>query len=230
VEIIPVIDVIRGKVVHASGGDRSYYLPLKSILTTSDKPIQVIKDILTYYPFTTFYIADLDAIVDGDINDNLYRHLAEHFPQLSIWLDAGIRIKDTWQKLIKYANIYPVIGSETLQDISWLQDDSVRKKSMISLDFKRGEFLGDKRLLSQTASWTKQVIAMNLDCIGSSCGPDIALFERLKKLSGNEIIAAGGVRDVNDLKQLNQHCIERVLVASALHNGKLTKDHFSRFN
>ena len=226
-EIIPVIDVMRGKVVHASAGNRSHYSSLKSILTTSDHPIQVIKDVLAYHPFSKVYIADLDAIVDDKINEDLYCQLAEKFPQISIWLDAGIRTKERWLRLVTFSNFFPVLGSETLRDIYWLQDPFVRKRSIMSLDFKLGQFLGDKALLSQPDYWTEYIIAMNLDCIGSSVGPDIALLETLKNSTSSEVIAAGGVRDRDDLRRLDLHGIERVLVASALHNGKLTKDCFS---
>ena len=61
-QIIPVIDVMGGIVVHASGGDRAHYQPLKSILTSSCDPFEVITDLLAWHDFKKVYIADLDAI------------------------------------------------------------------------------------------------------------------------------------------------------------------------
>ncbi|MDQ7072331.1 MAG: hypothetical protein Q9N32_00570 [Gammaproteobacteria bacterium] len=39
-EIIPVIDIMGGKVVQAGGGDRNSYSLLKSVLTDSIEPVE----------------------------------------------------------------------------------------------------------------------------------------------------------------------------------------------
>ncbi|NOQ93720.1 MAG: hypothetical protein GQ547_03685, partial [Methylophaga sp.] len=145
------------------------------------------------------------------------------FPQTTFYLDAGIADKDSWQELAIYPNIYPVIGSETLLDILWLSDLAVQAKSILSLDFKHGKFLGNSQLLISPDLWTKQLIAMNLDCIGSQRGPDMQLLADLKSRSTSGIIAAGGVRNEQDLISLQQRGVEQVLIASALHDGRINK-------
>ncbi|MDC9725292.1 MAG: HisA/HisF-related TIM barrel protein [Gammaproteobacteria bacterium] len=222
-EIIPVIDVMGEKVVHASGDERSDYPLLTSVLTQSHQPLEVVKDLLAYYPFLTIYIADLDAIMLGERNNDLYNELSQTFPEINFYLDAGVTDRSSWQSLAVNSNIYPVIGSETLVDISCLHDSEVKKNSILSLDFKRGEFLGDKNLLTSPNLWPEQLIAMNLDCIGAQLGPDLVLLEALKNTSNRDIIAAGGVRSKQDLMLLKQKGIERVLIASALHDGRVDK-------
>jgi len=224
VEIIPVIDVMGGKVVHARGGNRADYPLLTSTITMSHQPRQVIKDVINYYPFSTIYIADLDAIVGGKIDDAFYADLSDSFPEIEFWLDAGIKSQPDYLALAEHPNISPVIGSETLNDISWLKDSGVQKKSILSLDFKQGSFLGNESLLSHPESWPDRVIAMNLDCIGSKHGPDMKLLAKLKSQSSNEVIASGGVSSEQDLILLQTQGIERVLVASALHDGRLSKN------
>jgi len=223
VEIIPVIDVMGGKLVHARGGKRADYLPLTSLLTECDAPIEVIKDLLAYHPFSTFYIADLDAIMSNQRDGDLYSDLSNIFPNTVFYLDAGISDMESWQALAIYPNIYPVIGSETLLDILWLSDLAVRTKSILSLDFQYGKFLGDVLLLSSPNLWPERVIAMNLDCVGSQRGPDLHLLADLKTMSTSSIIAAGGVRNEQDLMELQQRGTEQVLIASALHDGRINK-------
>jgi len=223
VEIIPVIDVMGGKVVHAGGGERTEYPLLKSTLTTSHDPIEVIMDLLAYYPFTTFYIADLDAIMSGIRDDKLYSKISQAYPQINFYLDAGVANKLSWQSLMVNKNVYSVIGTETLIETSWLSDAEVQEKSILSLDFKQGVFLGDDQLLNSSDLWPKQIIAMNLDYIGSQLGPDLTLLADLKGQSSNNIIAAGGVRSKQDLMALQQQGIKQVLVASALHDGRVNK-------
>jgi len=224
VEIIPVIDVLGGKVVHARGGIRSQYPLLQSILTSHCQPLQVIADILAWHSFSTIYIADLDAILDQKQNTALYQHLAERFPQLTFFLDAGIDSKLRWQYFVDYPNIKPVIGSETLSDIYWLAEPDVRQKSILSLDFQHGLFLGNQQLLQQPDLWAENIIAMNIDHVGAQSGPDFELLSNLQKQALNsEVIAAGGVRSEQDLQDLASQGIGRVLVASALHDGSIGK-------
>lgn len=229
-EIIPVIDVLGGKVVHARGGVRSQYPLLQSVLTSHYEPLQVIIDVLAWQPFSTIYIADLDAILEQQQNIALYKILAEHFPQVTFLLDAGIDSKLSWQYFLDYPNIKPVIGSETLVDIAWLSDPAIQQKSILSLDFQHGQFLGDQQLLQQPALWADNIIAMNIDHIGAQSGPDFELLASLQRQAINsQIIAAGGVRSEQDLIDLERQGIERVLIASALHDGRITKRNVEKF-
>lgn len=223
-EIIPVIDVMRGKVVHARGGVRSQYPLLQSVLTSHYEPLGVITDLLAWHPFLTIYIADLDAILNQQYNIALYEALAKNFPKVTFLLDARIDSKVSWDSFHCYPNIKPVIGSETLSDISWLNDPAVQQKSMLSLDFQHGYFLGDQALLQQVALWTENIIAMNIDHIGGLSGPDFELILMLQQQVGEgRIIAAGGVRAEQDLIDLQGQGIKQVLIASALHDGRITK-------
>jgi len=223
-EIIPVIDVMGGKVVHAKQGDRDNYALLQSCLTQSHDPIQVMRDMLAFHPFSIIYIADLDAIIHGELNPAFYHELTLSFPYLTIYLDAGIKTKADWQTLASYSTIHPVIGSESLFDPAWLLDSSVRKSSILSLDFRRGAFLGNELLLAEPRYWSEQLIVMNLDYIGAGSGPDLNLLSEIQLKTTGAVIAAGGVRGKADLNVLEQQGVVAVLIASALHDGRLTKD------
>jgi phosphoribosylformimino-5-aminoimidazole carboxamide ribotide isomerase len=230
VEIIPVIDVLGGKVVHAQGGVRAQYPLLQSVLTSYCEPLQVIIDFLAWHPFSTIYIADLDAILEQQHNTALYKNLVEDFPQVTFLLDAGIDSKQSWQHFLDYPNINPVIGSETIVDIGWLSDSGIQQKSILSLDFQHGQFLGNQQLLQQPEVWTENIIAMNIDHIGAHSGPDVELLASLQRQAINsQFIAAGGVRSEQDLIDLELQGIGRVLIASALHDGRITKRSVEKF-
>jgi len=230
-EIIPVIDVMGGKVVHARGGVRADYPLLTSVLTTSTQPLHVIADLLAWYDFSTIYLADLDAICDQKRDFDLYRAIVEQFPQLTVYLDAGVQTQQDWQQIASLSTVYPVIGSETVIESSWLKDEAVRQKSILSLDFKHDQFLGNKQILANPDDWSEKVIAMNLEHIASQQGPDLDLLTTLKmKAPQSQIIAAGGVRIEQDLITLAKQGIKQVLVASALHNGGLDKACVAKFS
>lgn len=219
--IIPVIDLMGGKVVHARGGRREQYQPLKSQLTSSVYPNAVIKQLLEWYPFIYLYVADLDAIETGRVNKPFYQQLHRLFPQLTIWLDAGISNMDDWQLWQDVPNILPVIGSESLHDITLLST-LAPSEYILSLDFKQGNLLGESRLLEQNDAWPAKVIVMSLDVVGSESGPDWTLLKEIQSRKPDvEVIAAGGIRGEQDLRELAESKITGALVASALHKGSL---------
>lgn len=223
-EIIPVIDIMGGKVVQAGGGDRNTYSLLKSVLTDSIEPVRVITDLLNWYPFNIVYIADLDAIERQADNFALYQTLVQLFPNVTFWLDAGIKSQMCWQKLCVYSTITPIIGSETLIGGKCLLANIGRDDGVLSLDFKNGEFLGEIEILQKPDLWTQRVIVMELDRVGEQAGPNINhLLELKQKGCNNQIIAAGGIRNKGDLVELADQGIKQVLVASALHNGSIVK-------
>lgn len=219
-KIIPVIDLLGGIVVRASGSDRHNYPPLTSMITQSVDPLQVVTDLLKIAPFSTIYIADLDAIFYQKPTWSLYQSLVAEFPDITFWLDAGIATVEQCNQVRDYGFI-PVIGSETLTDLAML--NNCGDSTVLSLDFQSGEFLGVPELLQQPQLWKSQVIAMNLDKVGRNSGVDGALLNQLvaKQIKG-ELVAAGGVRNQSDIEFLEQIGIDSVLVASALHDKKLS--------
>jgi phosphoribosylformimino-5-aminoimidazole carboxamide ribotide isomerase len=221
-EIIPVIDVLKGQVVQATGGSRLAYPPLKSQLTSHIDMIGVVADLLAFHPFQTCYIADLDAIMGGGFDPGVYQQLANHFPALTIWLDAGIKTLSDWQVVTKIRGVNAIIGSETLQDKSLLENQQVREHSILSLDCRAGELLGEAYLPARTY-WSDKVIVMSLDVIGAGGGPDIGLLTSLREPGEQEWVMAGGVRDADDLLMLYRQGVSGVLIASALHSGAIQK-------
>jgi len=223
-EIIPVIDIMGGKVVLASGGDRHLYRALQSVITRSSHPQHVVRDFLAWYPFDTLYIADLDAIENDGDNHALYRSLVADFPDVIFWIDAGIRDYEDWLKFKDYSTIYPILGSETLHDSEWLLGDEVRTRGVLSLDFKSGQHLGKQNLLEHPERWTEQVIVMDLDHVGERAGPNVDHLLALQKQAvHSQLIAAGGIRNKQDLMRLAERGIKHALVASALHDGSISQ-------
>ncbi|HIC47508.1 MAG TPA: nickel transporter [Methylophaga aminisulfidivorans] len=223
--IIPVIDIRDGIVVHAKGGDRANYQPLTSLLTSSVIPEDVIGDLLVWYPFQQLYIADLDAIEKGVHHPQRYKNILTAFPRLNIWLDAGIAEMQDYLCYSDTSRLFLVLGSETLKDISLLEKSGsdVEKQPILSLDKKSGQLLGHGAI-HESAYWTDRCIAMSLDNIGANQGPD---FEWLKLLmEAKQSVgwyAAGGVRSEEDLEELSEMGVAGALIASALHTGKIRK-------
>ncbi len=219
-EIIPVIDVMKGRVVQAKGGVRAAYQPLQSQLTQQTDTIAVVADLLAYAPFKTLYMADLDAIMGRPPAHDLYQALTAAFPQLMIYLDVGIKTVDDWHAIAGISGLQAVIGSETLQDKTLLSDELIRRQGILSLDYRAGNLLGSAHLPDR-ADWPEKTIVMSLDSVGANKGPNVDLLSSLRKRGERQWLMAGGVRDNKDIDMLREQGVAGVLVASALHSGKL---------
>ena len=229
-QIIPVIDVMGGIVVHAQGGARADYQPLESILTSSCDPIEVIKAFLAWHDFKKVYIADLDAICQHNFDTELYTTLRERFPDIEFWLDVGIRTRNDWKTIANIDGIRVVLASETLDDIDLMTEPLIQEQGILSLDYQHGDFLGNSDLIARAENWPKNVIVMNLDYVGSGLGPDYSLLAKVRDLAlDSRIVAAGGVRNEGDLATLAKQGIDATLVASALHKGNISTKVISDF-
>ncbi|HHH45023.1 MAG TPA: hypothetical protein ENK49_12870 [Gammaproteobacteria bacterium] len=221
--LIPVIDIARGHAVHARGGLRETYQPLQSILCHSSKPLDVMAGLLDLYAFTDVYIADLDAIQGRPVQSAVLRQLHQAFPAVQLWIDAGIRNVDQFRSLQQLVAATLVLGSETLTDVSVLEEAVVHETGVLSLDFRGRFLLGPATLPDTPALWPRRVIAMTLDRVGQNRGPDL---NRLRKLHNaapaTALYAAGGVRNRDDLNDVQLAGCAGVLLASALHDGRLT--------
>lgn len=221
--IIPVIDLMHGDVVHAKLGQRQNYQPIQSLLCDSSAATAVVNSFLELYPFTRLYIADLDAITgQGHHQDTIAKIQALH-PGLEIWLDAGIRNTSAladWSSL----NVTHIIGSENIASPDDLNEISqmLHGNFVLSLDFKQTRFLGHPALLARTDLWPARLVAMTLSRVGSHSGVDTDCLQTVIKLAaGREVYAAGGVRNNDDIHLLQSLGLAGALVASALHNKNL---------
>lgn len=233
-QCVPVLDIRQGTVVHAVRGARDHYQPLQTPLAHSAEPAAVLAGLLAMHPFRFCYIADLDAIQSKGQNDHRIAMLATQHPMLEFWIDAsfGDRVAMPWYAAL--ANVRCVVGSESLHDLpAWFATRarcSGRGEPLLSLDHARGAPLGPADLGALPACWSSRVIAMNLDRVGSGEGPDTALLGQLRAVAPErQIIAAGGVRDARDLEALATSGVAAVLIATALHDGRLDSRSLARF-
>ncbi|MCB8838230.1 HisA/HisF-related TIM barrel protein [Aurantimonas sp. VKM B-3413] len=224
-QIIPVLDVKNGLVVRGVMGDRANYRPIETPLAPSADPVAVTKGLMTLADFSKVYIADLDAIEGGARNEQVIEALADAFPAMRFWVDAGVRSRAEAEAVRAMPGCVAVLGSESVTDAEVVAAFSGESDVVLSLDFRGETFLGPAELLSDASLWPSRVIAMTLAKVGSSAGPDLGRLRGIKTLAGDRaVFAAGGVRGPQDVAALSEAGIAGALVATALHDGRLTKD------
>ncbi len=222
VEVIPVLDLKGGAVVHARMGERSHYRAIETPLASTSRPIDVARGLLSIYPFATFYIADLDAIERKGDNDAALMLLKAEFPGLAFWVDNGVADLASAKRWLDTGLGDLVLGSETQNDDTLVRGLSGDGRVILSLDFRGEAFVGPTPLLRDADTWPGRVIAMTLARVGSEMGPDWDRLSAIKsRAAAKRVYAAGGVRNAADLAALERAGITGALVASCLHNGKL---------
>jgi phosphoribosylformimino-5-aminoimidazole carboxamide ribotide isomerase len=217
-EIIPVLDLKAGHVVHARQGQRDIYSPIVSRLSSTSDPSDVLAGLLQLHPFSKAYIADLDAIENKGEHAQIIGELARQHPKIEFWLDDGGTAPAA---VTAPGNIRRVTGSESMRDIGALRASGAA--AILSLDFRGVDFLGPPDLLDEPSLWPDCIIVMTLARVGSSDGPDLERLAMVRQHAGaRRLYAAGGVRDAADLEALRRAGATGVLVASALHDGRLS--------
>jgi HisA/HisF family protein len=229
--IIPVLDLKHGKVVRARAGDRSNYQPIVTPLSPTSEAVDVLRGLRGLAPFSTVYVADLDAITGAGGHGTVLRALAATTPDVEFWLDGGFATARAARSALP-AGITPVFGSESLASVDELvaANQLGAGKLVLSLDYRGGGFLGPIEIECRLELWPPRIILMTLDRVGTGAGPDFdALAALVQRAHGRAVFAAGGVRGEDDLARLRGIGVAGVLVATALHDGRLSTTAIARF-
>ena len=231
--IIPVIDLSDGLVVHAKKGERDKYQAIESTLTSQTTPKAILATYFKLYPFKNVYIADLDAIQNKGDNFQLIKEITSYYPNCEFWIDAGLYPINHHQLFSANDNIRLVIGSENdFSEDEFEKIISANPKLILSLDFSNSGLLKNNYLLELTDLWPKDVIILMLHRVGSNEGYDQECLKIIKRLTTkHKLYVAGGIRNISDIVLLEKEGFKGVLLATALHNGSITRgDLFEFFN
>lgn len=223
--VIPVLDLREGRVVRARRGERATYAPIETPLAKGSDPAAVAAGLLRAWPARLLYVADLDAIIDGTPPDlAALRAISAACPGTGLWVDAGFAWADSVEAFLAEGLGRPVIGTESQCDASLVT--ALGDRAVLSLDTRGGARLGPDSLHEDAALWPTQVIAMTLASVGTGAGPDLPALDAIRaRAPGRRIYAAGGVRGPEDLRALAAAGLAGALVASALHDGTLRREH-----
>jgi len=225
--LIPVIDLQAGQVVHAVRGERSRYRPMRSSLAAGSDPLILASALLQASGSCILYVADLDALQGHAPQAAVLAALLAAEPDCTLWLDAGFRDLSQACHLLEQlgdraARVQPVFGSESLASRSAAQAAlAARSHALLSLDRLGDCTLDAAGCWDDTSLWPQRVIAMTLDRVGAGTGPDLPAL-RQRAPQDTLFIGAGGIRDAADLQRAEEAGAHAWLVASALHDGVLS--------
>jgi phosphoribosylformimino-5-aminoimidazole carboxamide ribotide isomerase len=180
---------------------------------------------------TTLYVADLDAIAGAPVDTAT---LAALSTVAEPWVDAGAVSADGADALARAGVARNVIGTESLAAIgagAGVPDNG--PPSVLSVDLRDSRVISPRPELSARQPavaaplarelGVAEVLVIDLARVGSGCGPAVeAVAQLAEALPELAIYAGGGVRDDSDLRALESAGAAGALVATALHDGRVT--------
>jgi phosphoribosylformimino-5-aminoimidazole carboxamide ribotide isomerase len=226
--IVPVVDLKGGIVVHARRGQRAEYAPLRSPLVDGCEPVAVARALCAAAQAGTLYVADLDAIAGAPADTETLSALSA---LAELWVDAGATTRERAAALAGTSVTRNVVGTESLP--SGAMDDIDAPRRVLSVDLIDGRLISPRPELAgrepsaaaslATGLGVRELLVIDLLRVGSGSGPPLrAVADLAAALPGLEIYAGGGVRDDDDLRALESAGAAGALVATALHEGRVT--------
>ena len=240
--IIPVIDLMGDAVVHAVAGQRSLYRPVQSVLASQSTPDAIGRALSQTLQATSVYVADLDAIGGADPAWAAYRQIARC--GLNLWVDAGLSSPERAGEFSPGHSDASciervVVGLESIASPEALRH-AVRvignDRCIFSLDLRQCTPITESAAwsgygaveIAQTAveAGVRSMIVLDLARVGTGQGVGTLSLCRQLRARWPEIhlVAGGGVRSLADLLDLEESGCHAALVASSLHDGRLTRE------
>ena len=227
--IIPVLDLKGGVVVHARRGQRAQYAPLQSPLVEGCEPVAVARALCALCRARTLYVADLDALGGAPVNEAVLNALTSVGEP---WVDAGATTPARAAALQRAGVARNIVGTESL-GAGARPESSTGPSLVLSVDLRDGRLISpDPQLAGREpaaaaplarALNVRELLVIDLVRVGSGSGPPLdAVRELASALPGVAIYAGGGVRDDADLSALEAAGATGALVATALHDGRIT--------
>lgn len=242
-QIIPVLDLLRGHAVHARRGARSRYQPLESVLLPG-RPGDAVTLGRAYREMLgaeLCYVADLDAIQGWSPQHELLGQLADPVRSFGkgILVDAGIATPAAAEAALEAGASAVVVGLETMRtfaDLRRVVDAVGGTRVLFSLDMMDGlpirrrtgklareEAVGLEIAARAAETGVAAIIVLDLAAVGAESGPrNLDLMAGIKRVIGCPVFAGGGVRSRDDLHELAHAGCDAALVGTAIHAGAIS--------
>lgn len=231
-DIIPAIDLIDGKCVRLAQGDYAR----KTVY--HEQPLEVAKR-FEQAGIRRLHLVDLDGAKIGKTSQQKVLETIAANTSLIIDFGGGIKTDEDLRSVFDAGAHMAVAGSIAVKDpnlfYSWIRRYGA-DKFLPAADVRNGyitvsgwleetpvllnDFIGD--CLQQGL---RQLFCTDVSKDGLLQGPSLALYtEIIKTFPDLELIASGGVSNINDLWQLRDAGCRGVIVGKAIYENRITLD------
>lgn len=227
--IVPVMDLLDGKIVHAQAGEREKYEPIESSIAESADPFSVASAFQDF-GFSELYIADLNAISSNGNNLRVVDNLTSEF-SMEVMIDGGFRTAEETKPYLKRGASKIVLATESLKNLKEAKKACKYDQPVVaSIDMQDGEIIAknpqmrfhfSKAVQEFSETGISEILILNLDRVGTGKGPAVKIIEEALEWTDLPLLVGGGIRNVKDVHRLKEVGASGVLIATALHDGTI---------
>lgn len=225
--ILPAIDLRDGKCVRLYKGDfNKSEVVAESALDTAIS----FKEAGAQY----IHMVDLDGALKGEgVNYSIVSEIIEKV-NIPVELGGGIRDIETIDYLISIGLSRVILGTAALNNPSLVKEavNKYGEKIAVGIDAKDGYVAVDGWINVSKVNYidfavemekigVKTIIFTDISKDGTLQGPNLEQLGELKKNISCNIIASGGIKDIGDLKAINEMGLYGAITGKAIYSGNI---------
>jgi phosphoribosylformimino-5-aminoimidazole carboxamide ribotide isomerase len=228
---IPAIDLMSGEVVRLSRGEASQ----KTVY--SNDPVGFARQFFEAGA-RRLHVVDLDGAFRGQPeNLPIVQQIRKALPEMKIELGGGLRTRADVERVLGLGIDFAILGTSAVRNRALVAELAADygERLIVGIDAKNSKVavegwvetsdldaLDFARELERLGVGT--IIATDIATDGMLTGPATNFLVRLAEGCGVDLIASGGIRDVNDLvalKKLNRPNLIGAITGRAVYEGHL---------
>ena len=227
--IIPAIDIIDGKCVRLSKGDYD----TKKIY--NENPVEVAKE-FEDFGIQYLHLVDLDgAKAKKIINQKVIENIAKN-TNLIIDFGGGIRSEEDLQKAFDSGAKKVTLGSIAVVNpelcLTWLEKFGAEKLILgadcLDRKIKTSGWLENSEtdvvdfIKEYQKKGFREVVCTDISKDGMLQGPSTALYQEIIENSTIELIASGGISNIEDVQKIKKIGCAGTIIGKAIYEGRIS--------
>lgn len=225
--IIPAIDIINKQPVRLYQGDYNQKEVVGQSILELAKEFE--KEGAKF-----LHLVDLDGAKEGSlINQEVIIEVAKTL-SIPVEIGGGIRTMEAISFYLDNGLSRVILGTSAMEDEKLLSDalNKYGDKIAVGIDCKDGYVYGRGWLEASTlhyvdfaksleAKGVKTIIVTDISKDGTLSGPNLEMLKTLKENVNIDIVASGGIRDIGNIKDLNDLDVYGAITGKAMYHGTL---------
>jgi len=224
--VYPAIDLRGGRVVQLVGGR-----PERERVNLPD-PVAVARRFVAH-GFRALHVVDLDGALQDGCNAAAIRSIIDAVA-VPVQVGGGVRDDATVHGWLAAGAARVMVGTRAIEDRAWLEGAAqrfpgrivvaadVRDDTVVTHGWRRSSGVSPAVFLAGVdALPLAGLLVTDVGREGRLAGVDVELFGALRSACRAPIIAAGGIRSLQDLRDLDAAGIAGAVVGTAMYTGAI---------
>lgn len=225
--IIPAIDIINKQPVRLYQGDYNQKEVVGQSILELAKTFE--KEGADY-----LHLVDLDGAKEGSlINQEVIVEVANTL-SIPVEIGGGIRSMESISFYLDHGLARVILGTSAMEDPQLLEEalSKYGDKIAVGIDCKNGYVYGRGWLEASElyyidfaktleAKGVKTIIVTDISKDGTLSGPNVEMLKNLSEAVSMDIVASGGIKDINDIQALKDLGLYATITGKAMYHKTL---------